>query len=48
MKATGIIRQIDDVGRVVIPKELRRVMEGLVMADIALTAFIHERVRPQD
>jgi len=25
-----------------------RVMEGLVMADIALTAFIHERVRPQE
>ena len=25
-----------------------RVMEGLVMADLALTAFIHERVRPQD
>ena len=25
MKATGIIRRIDDLGRVVIPKELRRV-----------------------
>ncbi|CAH0196148.1 hypothetical protein SRABI35_01612 [Stenotrophomonas lactitubi] len=25
-----------------------RVMEGLVMADIALTAFIHERVRPRE
>ncbi|CAQ47756.1 conserved hypothetical exported protein [Stenotrophomonas maltophilia K279a] len=25
-----------------------RVMEGLVMADLALTAFIHERVRPKD
>ncbi|MDA5341487.1 MULTISPECIES: hypothetical protein [Stenotrophomonas] len=25
-----------------------RVMEGLVMADIALTAFIHERMRPRD
>ena len=24
MKATGIIRRIDDLGRVVIPKELRR------------------------
>ncbi len=24
-----------------------RVMEGLVMADLALTAFIHERVRPR-
>jgi transcriptional pleiotropic regulator of transition state genes len=25
MKATGIVRRIDDLGRVVIPKELRRV-----------------------
>ena len=26
MKATGIVRRIDDVGRVVIPKEIRRTM----------------------
>jgi AbrB family transcriptional regulator (stage V sporulation protein T) len=26
MKATGIIRRIDDLGRVVIPKEIRRSM----------------------
>ena len=26
MKATGIVRRIDDLGRVVIPKELRRTM----------------------
>ncbi len=26
MKATGIVRQIDDLGRVVLPKELRRSM----------------------
>ena len=26
MKATGIVRRIDDLGRVVIPKELRRRM----------------------
>ncbi len=25
-KATGIVRRIDDLGRVVIPKEIRRVM----------------------
>ena len=25
-----------------------RVMEGLVMADVALTAFIHERLRPRE
>ena len=26
MKATGIVRRIDDLGRIVIPKELRRTM----------------------
>ncbi|MBQ7932725.1 MAG: AbrB/MazE/SpoVT family DNA-binding domain-containing protein [Clostridia bacterium] len=26
MKATGIVRRIDDIGRVVIPKEIRRTM----------------------
>ena len=26
MKATGIFRRIDDLGRVVIPKEIRRTM----------------------
>ncbi|OPA76770.1 AbrB family transcriptional regulator [Paenibacillus selenitireducens] len=26
MKATGMVRQIDDLGRVVIPKELRRTL----------------------
>ena len=26
MKATGIVRRIDDLGRVVIPKETRRTM----------------------
>ncbi len=27
MKATGIVRRIDNLGRVVIPKEIRRVFE---------------------
>lgn len=26
MKATGVIRRIDDLGRIVIPKEIRRTM----------------------
>jgi len=26
MKATGIVRRIDDFGRVVIPKEIRRIL----------------------
>ena len=25
MRATGIVRRIDDLGRIVIPKELRRI-----------------------
>lgn len=39
MKATGIVRKIDDLGRVVIPKEIRRTMrirEGDPL-DITLT-----------
>ena len=34
MKATGIVRRIDDLGRVVVPKEIRRTMrirEGQAM-----------------
>jgi len=30
MKATGIVRRIDDLGRVVIPKEIRRTMTNEV------------------
>lgn len=26
MKATGIVRNVDDLGRIVVPKEIRRVM----------------------
>ena len=28
MKATGIVRRIDDLGRVVVPKEIRRVLRS--------------------
>ena len=27
MKATGIVRKVDELGRIVIPKEMRRVMQ---------------------
>ena len=27
MKATGVVRRIDDLGRVVIPKEIRKVLK---------------------
>ena len=28
MKATGIVRRIDELGRIVIPKEIRRTLPG--------------------
>lgn len=37
MKATGIVRRMDDLGRIVIPKEIRRTLrirEGDPVADI--------------
>ena len=27
MKATGIVRRVDDIGRIVIPKEIRRTLK---------------------
>ena len=41
MKATGIVRRIDDLGRVIIPKEIRRtvrIREGAPSL-IALTVY---------
>ena len=40
MKATGIVRRIDDLGRVVIPKEIRRNL-GIHEGD-PLEIFLHE------
>lgn len=41
MKATGIVRRIDDLGRVVIPKEIRRTMRirGRPLTDIIDTGI---------
>ena len=39
MKATGIVRRIDDLGRVVIPKEIRRTMR-IREGDPSLTTWI--------
>lgn len=41
MKATGIVRTIDSVGRFVIPMELRRTL-GIVDAEDALEVFVDE------
>ena len=44
MKATGIVRRIDDLGRIVIPKEIRRTLRIKEVCEckglIGLTAFI--------
>ena len=36
MKATGIVRRIDDLGRVVIPKEIRRTMKAPAVDTLTL------------
>ncbi len=41
MKATGIVRRIDDLGRVVIPKEIRRTMR-IREGDPSLTSLTPE------
>ncbi len=40
MKATGIVRRIDDLGRVVIPKEIRRTMR-IREGDPTLNLLLH-------
>ena len=40
MKATGIVRRIDDLGRVVIPKEIRRTMR-IREGDPLYTSLVH-------
>lgn len=43
MKATGIVRRIDDLGRVVIPKEIRRTMR-IREGDPSLTSLTQEYI----
>lgn len=40
MKATGIIRRIDDLGHVIIPKEIRRALS--IHEGDPLEIFVHE------
>ena len=44
MKATGIVRRIDDLGRVVIPKEIRRTMRIKEGAPHLTTLTVFDRL----
>ena len=44
MKATGIVRRIDDLGRVVIPKEIRRTMRIREGDPLLATLTVEERI----
>ena len=46
MKATDIVRRVDDLGRIVIPKEIRRTLrirEGTRMLKLISCGFIMSR-----
>ena len=43
MKATGIVRRIDDLGRVVIPKEIRRTLRIREGDPLHITLTVFER-----
>lgn len=43
MKATGIVRRIDDLGRVVIPKEIRRTMRIREGDPLQITLAVWQR-----
>ena len=46
MKATGIVRRIDDLGRIVIPKEIRRTLH-IRESDPLLTTLTN-REKPEE
>ena len=43
MKATGIVRRVDDLGRIVIPKEIRRTLRIREGDPLLKTSTVRER-----
>ena len=43
MKATGIVRRVDDLGRIVIPKEIRRTLRIRESGPLLKTVTVWER-----
>ena len=43
MKATGIVRRVDDLGRIVIPKEIRRTLRIREGDPLLMTLTAYER-----
>ena len=43
MKATGIVRRVDDLGRIVIPKEIRRTLRIREGDPLLRTLTVNER-----
>ena len=43
MKATGIVRRVDDLGRIVIPKEIRRTLRIREGDPLLMTLTVSEK-----
>ena len=43
MKATGIVRRVDDLGRIVIPKEIRRTLRLRERDPLLKTLTVNEK-----
>ena len=44
MKATGIVRRIDDLGRIVVPKEIRRTLAYVREIRLRYLPTVRERL----